>query len=74
MAAQINRDHPGSGWTADTTSKKFLYLQAKYGAAKTASYRSDWGLSIDELNKGITMTQKLEGMCKEFSVWDRYSF
>jgi hypothetical protein len=73
MAAQINKDHPGSGWTADTCSKKFLYLQGKYGAAKTASYRSDWGLSIDELSKGVTIPQKLEGLCKEFSVWDRYS-
>jgi hypothetical protein len=72
LAAQINRDHPGSGWTADIASKKFLYLQGKYSAAKTASYRSDWGLSRDELTKGVTIELKLEGMCKDFDCWDRW--
>ena len=72
LAAHINRDHPGSGWTADTASKKYLYLQGKYSAAKTASFRSDWGLSQAELSKGITMDQKLDGMCKEFCAWDKW--
>jgi hypothetical protein len=55
MAAAINKDHPGSGWNADIASKKYLYLQGKYSAAKTASFRSDWGLSQAELTKNITM-------------------
>jgi hypothetical protein len=72
MAAAINKDHPGSGWTADIASKKYLYLQGKYSAAKTASHRSDWGLSQTELTKGITMDKKLEGMCKDFCIWDKW--
>lgn len=72
LAAAINRDHPGSGWTADIASKKYLYLQGKYSAAKTASFRSDWGLSQAELTKGTTMDQKLDGMCKEFCAWDKW--
>ena len=72
LAAAINKDHVGSGWTADIASKKFAYLQGKYGAAKTASYRSDWGLSQQELNKGISMTKKLDMLCKDFDVWDRW--
>jgi hypothetical protein len=72
MAAAINKDHLGSGWTADIASKKFLYLQGKYSAAKTASYRSDWGLSQAELTKGVTLENKLDGMCKDFCAWDKW--
>jgi hypothetical protein len=72
LAAHVNQNHPGSGWTADIASKKYLYLQGKYSAAKTASYRSDWGLSQVELTKGVTMAGKLEGMCKDFGAWDKW--
>jgi hypothetical protein len=72
LAALVNKDHPGSGWTADIASKKYLYLHGKYSAAKTASYRSDWGLSQTELNKGISLEDKLEGLCKDFEAWDKW--
>ena len=71
LAAVVNRDHPRSGWTADIASKKYLYLHGKYSAAKQASYRSDWGLSQIELGKGITLADKLDGLCRDFEAWDR---
>jgi hypothetical protein len=72
LAAHINLKYPGSNWTADIAGKKFAYQMGLYSSAKVASSRSDWGLSQQELSKGITLQKKLESMCKDFSIWDTW--
>lgn len=72
LAASINKDHPGSNWNADMAGKKLHYLYSKYGSAKTETYKSSWGLSQAELDAGLSIAAKLEKMCAEFDVWDKW--
>lgn len=72
LAAHMNSQHPGSAWTADIAGKKYQYRAGLYATAKQAQGKSNWGLSQDELSKGVTLASKLESLCKDFAIWDAW--